>query len=153
MASRLGLPGRSKILVTGDRHYTRWPVIENALRDCLEEFGDVIIIHGAYGITTSKPFKSADALAEYLCREMGILTWPYPAPWEHGRHAGMERNQRMADENPDIVRVLAFHDNLANSKGTLGMVKISLEKGFPVWIYENGRVRKIDQLEFDYNAK
>lgn len=62
----------------------------------------------------------------------------YPACWDkHGRAAGPIRNKRMLDEGkPDVV--LAFHDNLAESRGTEDMVTRAKRAGVPVYIVSHG---------------
>lgn len=57
----------------------------------------------------------------------------YPANWDKfHKAAGPIRNKQMLDEGkPDIV--LAFHDDLENSRGTGNMVKIASDAGVPVY--------------------
>lgn len=56
----------------------------------------------------------------------------YPANWkEHGKAAGPIRNQIMLDAKPDIV--LAFHDDLENSRGTGDMIRRASKAGVPVY--------------------
>lgn len=61
----------------------------------------------------------------------------YPADWnKHGKAAGPIRNQQMLDEGkPDIV--LAFHDDIENSKGTKDMVKRATKAGIPVQVIKH----------------
>lgn len=58
----------------------------------------------------------------------------YPADWEkHGKAAGPIRNQQMLTEGkPDIV--VAFSDNLSNSKGTADMCRRAHKAGLPVYV-------------------
>ena len=59
----------------------------------------------------------------------------FPANWnEYGKSAGPRRNIQMLDEGkPDFV--VAFHDNLMESKGTRHMVGIADNAGVPVYGY------------------
>ena len=124
-----------KILVTGDRTWSDSVKIIDAYEMVCEKFGvqatEVWVIHGAA--------RGADTLAAQLAEELGMTAIPYPAHWCHtkycspkcrrmvGRPAGVIRNQQMLDENPDIQFALAFHSDLAHSKGTKDMVN-RLEK-------------------------
>jgi hypothetical protein len=89
-----------------------------------------IIIHGAA--------RGADSIGALKARLLGwsfdrILA--FPARWhEHGRAAGPIRNRRMLEEKPDIV--LAFHPNLALSKGTKDMVGIARKAGIEVEVHD-----------------
>jgi hypothetical protein len=83
--------------------------------------------------------KGADAAARaWACRPFspGVLIehFPFPADWDkYGKAAGPIRNQQMLDEgHPDMV--IAFHDDLTNSKGTKDMVKRAKKAGVPVYL-------------------
>ncbi len=109
-----------KILVTGDREWTRTLPILTALFNILEEYNlqpdDVTVVHG--------DCRGADKLAAEVAKYMGMKPVPYPADWtRYGLGAGPIRNQQMIDENPDTTLALVFHPDLANSKGTKDMVK------------------------------
>jgi hypothetical protein len=62
----------------------------------------------------------------------------YPADWEtYGKRAGYLRNVQMLEEgHPDLV--LAFTDNLSESKGTAMMVKLAKDAGIPVYVIGRG---------------
>ena len=71
----------------------------------------------------------------------------FPAKWEMGRRAGPIRNQQMIDEcRPDLV--IAFHENIIESKGTKDMVNRSMKAGIPTYLVSGGpeTIRKLDQL-------
>lgn len=59
---------------------------------------------------------------------------PYPANWNlHHKAAGPIRNQQMLDEGkPNLV--VAFHNDINNSKGTQHMVKIAKKAGIPTFV-------------------
>ena len=65
-------------------------------------------------------------------RNNGVKLHEYPADWaRHGKRAGPLRNLRMLHEGrPDLV--LAFHDDIENSKGTAHMVTIAQRAGVDV---------------------
>ncbi len=64
---------------------------------------------------------------------LGYTVHPHPANWDqYHRAAGPLRNREMLKEAPDIV--LAFHDDLSQSKGTRDMVNQALKAGVPTII-------------------
>lgn len=67
----------------------------------------------------------------------------YRADWLfHGKAAGPIRNQHMLDEGkPDLV--LAFHDNIEESKGTKDMVRRALKAGIPTILFGNDEIRSV----------
>jgi len=86
----------------------------------------LVIIHGAciYG--------GADLIAGACARGMEVKVEEYPAEWDkYGRAAGPIRNMKMLKLGADLV--VAFHDNLAASRGTKHMVSIAEKAGIPVW--------------------
>jgi hypothetical protein len=99
------------ILVCGDRHYTDYTTILEYIRS----FTDITIITGGC--------RGADSLAVLAAQELGFDFRIYPANWsKYGKSAGVRRNQTMIDiEKP--VLVIAFHDNISRSKGTVDMLK------------------------------
>ena len=98
-----------KILICGDRNWTD----ENAILDFLNYFQktypiELVIEGGANG---------ADKLAGRVASSLGIPILEIRPDWEvYGKGAGHIRNQQMLDEKPNLV--LAFHDNIGESKGT-----------------------------------
>lgn len=104
-------------LVTGDREWSNRPLIEQVLTNLYSLGYRRLVAGGARG---------ADSIAAAVWR---LLTGDpqsvkeYPANWrEYHRAAGPIRNQQMLDEEPAIELVVAFHDNLAESKGTRDMI-------------------------------
>jgi hypothetical protein len=128
-----------RVLICGRRNFGHKPGC--AFRHCLvcdgEDFqlmkneiwklspDDVVIEGGARG---------ADRLAGHIASEHGLEVVVFPAQWvRYGRAAGVVRNQQMLDEaKPDFV--LAFHHNIAASKGTKDMVQRANRNGIPVRI-------------------
>ena len=102
-----------RILFCGDRHWTNYKVICDVM---IEHRPTVVIEGGANG---------ADTLSLEAAEVFDICVQSFPAEWEkYGKAAGPIRNTQMLDEGkPDLV--LAFHDDIQNSKGTLNMVRQS----------------------------
>ena len=114
-----------KILVTGSRHWTDRKIIERELMAYAYTNLPVTLIHG--------DCEGADRIAGEFAKSLGWTVIPFPAQWKLGNLAGPSRNQRMVDEDPDIV--LAFHDDLGKSSGTKDCVMRARRAGIPVkWI-------------------
>ncbi len=115
-----------KILVCGDRNWTDYDAVYAALDALDAEAGPVTVISGMA--------RGADTHAANWAAATGRSLLPFPADWKrYGRGAGPVRNQQMLDEGPDLV--LAFHDDLAASKGTADMVRRSERAGVEVRKY------------------
>lgn len=112
-----------RVLFCGDRNWRlRKPIAQELLK--LNE-KTTIIVHGAA--------RGADSMAAMIAQDMGFKTEAHPAQWElYGRAAGPIRNQEMLDSGIDLV--LAFHENLARSKGTKDMVKRAKKAGVEVMV-------------------
>ena len=100
-----------RVLVCGDRHWTDarkvWARMSTLPSDTTVVEGDC---------------SGADRLGAACATRLGIPVEAYPADWQrYGRAAGPVRNQQMLDTGIDLV--LAFHSNLAASKGTADMVR------------------------------
>lgn len=113
-----------KVLVCGDRHWT-WAHVApiRAHLAALVSDEQIVIIHGgAPGV---------DSIAHRIARQLGYSVQVYPADWHtYGNAAGPIRNRLMLDQQPDLV--LAFHPNLAESKGTADTVREARRRGIPV---------------------
>lgn len=121
------------VLVTGDRNWADYGMIKDALArrkytEAILRIGPPIVIHGAA--------KGADRLAGYAAKSLGLEVREYPADWKLGKAAGVIRNQQMLDsEKVDLV--LAFHDDLENSKGTKDMVERAKKAGIAIRRYSH----------------
>jgi hypothetical protein len=118
-----------KVLITGDRNWSdEFPidvVIAGLLH--LSQGGNqiLVLLHG--------DARGADTLADTWRDTHGIVVKPFPADWaKHGKAAGPIRNRRMLDEEPDLV--VAFHDDLASSKGTKDCVEEARRRQIPTWV-------------------
>lgn len=117
------------VIVTGDRHagFATWNRI---IRYALTGSADVVLDGGATGI---------DELARHQAEYLDLTTVTVPAKWDRdGKAAGPIRNKAMLTILTTLgnhaydISVLAFHDNLAESKGTGHMVRIAKEAGVRV---------------------
>jgi len=125
-----------RILVCGDRNWIDRTHMMNILDDTFNS-GDTLI----YGCCRGADNIAYDILRQYKTPtgDMDINIKPFPADWDkYGKAAGPIRNQQMIDEGkPDIV--LAFHNNIAKSKGTMDMIKRANAAGIEVRIYAEGK--------------
>ncbi len=120
-----------RVLVTGDRNWNDWSLILSELKEFPP--GTIVIEGGARGADTL-----AKRAAESLFGEGSVEE--YPADWsQFGRAAGPIRNQQMLDEGFPTV-ILAFHPNIAESRGTRDMLKRALKTGLPVKLIVDSEV-------------
>jgi len=110
-----------RVLVCGDRNWGDKELIRTIIRNIMP---DEVITGGARG---------ADSLAYECCKEDGFTVTKIDAKWEkYGRAAGPIRNREMLDKKP--VLVLAFHDDLFRSKGTIDTVDEAKRRGIKVQV-------------------
>jgi hypothetical protein len=112
------------VLVSGDRD---WTDTELTLQRLLTLPIDTVLVHGgAPGL---------DLIAAEIGKYLGFTIYKEPAKWKlYGRAAGPIRNERMYDiYKPDIL--LAFHGNIARSRGTKHMVKYVLPTNTPIELF------------------
>lgn len=113
-----------KVLVTGDRHgFSPWRV-HRVLQDLRPDY-EVLVHGGAPGVDTQ---------AGNIGEELGYEVRVHPADWErYGRAAGPIRNKHMlVMEMPDLV--VAFHRDLAKSRGTANCVEQAKKMNIPIQI-------------------
>ena len=113
-----------RVLVCGDRNWTDEDFMRQWLHDAMVFLpGDIVIEGEARG---------ADSVARNIALSLGLEVLRFPAQWNtHGRAAGPIRNIQMLKEGkPDLV--LAFHDDIAESKGTKHMIQIAQKAGVEV---------------------
>jgi len=126
------------VLVCGDRAWNDRFIIAVILNGFLGiaigEFDDLVVIDGAA--------KGADTMAgewyggsedNVHAIHESVTHVRFPAEWDkHGKAAGPIRNtQMLRDGQPDIV--VAFNNDLENSKGTKDMVRQAMRAGIPVY--------------------
>jgi len=126
-----------RVLVTGDRRYHRLEPIDGLIRELRrlrEDGADALVIHGAAS--------GADTICHNICKQWGVPMHVFPADWQKlGRAAGPIRNSVMLKDLLDgpaaaYRTVIAFHDDLPNSKGTRDMCKRGLSAGLDVVVWE-----------------
>ena len=117
-----------RILVCGSRYWTD----KKCIREWLEKYSKIeldvtVITGGCYG---------ADNIADGIAKELKLKTLVFPAHWEkYGKSAGPIRNKEMLEKGiPDLV--LAFQENLQESKGTKNMIEQAKRFGVDVIIID-----------------
>ena len=114
------------VAITGSRYWgeDRHFVAITKRLDSLSR-ATVIVLGDARGV---------DSIARAVATSLGFADIRrHIADWgAFGRRAGPIRNRAMLDENPQLV--LAFHDDLANSRGTKDMIQAATRRGIPVEI-------------------
>lgn len=113
-----------RILICGDRNWTDRQLIFHELVKATGFTFDVTVIEGEA--------RGADTLGKEAAILQGMAVEGYPANWKRfGNSAGPIRNQEMLDKGkPDLV--LAFHDDIRNSKGTKDMIARAKKAGIHV---------------------
>jgi hypothetical protein len=123
-----------RILVCGDRHWKNYRVILHVLSEVTRPYVLPLVIDGAA--------PGADSLGHKAARFLGCPTKRFPADWStYGKAAGPIRNSQMLREGKPHL-VLAFHNDLKNSKGTKDMVTKAKKAGVPVRIFREKKTRQ-----------
>lgn len=116
----------SLILCCGDRNWTDEVLIKKELRQFIQR--TTILTGGCRG---------ADYLCDKVAKDYGMPTLIMNADWQqYGKAAGPLRNLAMLRMSPSLV--LAFHDNITESKGTKHCVTEALKMGIKVRIITHG---------------
>ena len=109
-----------KILICGSRD---WWSVDTVMKRLSVLPKSTIIIEGEA--------RGADTIARQCAEKLGMMVIKMPADWtKYGKAAGPIRNRQMLDIKPD--KILAFHDNIAESKGTKDCVTEARKRGIPV---------------------
>lgn len=115
---------RFKVLITGSRDWSTDEHIQKIIDQLVLLPENTIIVHGAA--------RGVDNIAAAIALEIGFQVIPYPADWiKYKKAAGPIRNREMHKCEAPFDLVLAFHDDLKNSKGTKDMVSV-VEKLSPM---------------------
>ena len=122
------------ILICGSRDWDDFTTIKKYLEEVKNTADNnlqkpITIIHGGC--------KGADSIAGYLAKQFGFQVRVFKADWnKYGKAAGPIRNKQMLDEgNPNLV--VAFHNALEESKGTLDMVSQAKKAGINVIVIKS----------------
>jgi hypothetical protein len=111
---------KNLILVCGDRNWTSRKAIRDRLMVCPKY---TTILEGGC--------RGADLLSRAVAEELGLEVIEMPANWKlYGKSAGPIRNNRMLSMGPR--RVIAFHNNIIESRGTAHTVSQAEKQGIPV---------------------
>jgi len=118
-----------RVLICGSRSWNE----ENVPKEhTIEEYigalpPNAVIIHGAC--------PGADMTADRIARERGHTVIAFKANWVlYGDAAGPIRNQDMLDIGKPN-KVVAFHENIANSKGTKDMIARARKAMLPIEVF------------------
>src|SRR6266566_1543686 len=124
-----------RLLVCGDRKWTD----RRAIEECISGFGEITMI-----IEGEAP--GADTLARLFAVAKDIPVKSCPADWKrYGRAAGPIRNVQMLEEGqPDVV--LAFHKDIARSRGTRDMVNRAVQARIPVYLYNGVTLELVQKV-------
>lgn len=117
-----------RVLVCGDRNWAHQGVLFEVLDEINSETPITVVIEGEA--------QGADKMGKWWAHSRGLAVDQYPANWNRfGRRAGPIRNQEMLKSGHPAL-VVAFHDRINDSKGTLHMIKASLKAGVPVRLFD-----------------
>lgn len=123
----------TRVLVCGSRDWDDSDIVRAVLDGVLarhkkESHARMLIIEG----DASGADRMAGSWAERNPWDTDLLK--FPANWElHGKAAGPIRNKQMLIEGEPTL-VIAFADNLEESKGTNNMVTQAKKAGLPVYV-------------------
>lgn len=133
----------ARVIVCGDRHYADEKYVWDRLdeQDRRQPGGLTYVIDGTAAGADTFGFNWR------TYRQRGGARF---APhWRHtkdcepscqrpvGKRAGVLRNQQMLDEGrPDLV--IAFHNDIGQSRGTRDMIRRAVKAGIPTFLYEGG---------------
>ena len=118
-----------RILCCGNRNWSNYTIILEELK--IFPSGTIIIEGEA---------KGADKLSAKAANELGFTVLKYPAKWAiYGKAAGPIRNKQMLNEGKPTL-VIAFHNDIASSKGTKDMVNQARKAGLSVKIVNEVKI-------------
>lgn len=108
------------VLICGNRNWNNFRIIEDFILTLPK---DTKIVEG--------DCRGADKISGYLGKKHGYEVIPVPAEWnKYGKAAGPIRNKKMLDKyKPDLV--VAFHNDIKHSKGTIDMITKAIDAGIP----------------------
>jgi hypothetical protein len=136
-----------RIIVTGSRNlYPRAEATRILFRQVDLAFpAEIMVIHGC---CPSNRLRNVDFAFDEAALDLGLQVeqW-HPEQYGAWPGCGPRRNAAMVAFGANIG--IAYHDNLEGSKGTLGCVRLMLQAGIPVLLYDGsgGPGRTILRLE------
>jgi len=139
------IPAGSHFLI--DRYYpTRegWAFDQSQV-DFLREKLDALHLINNFTCVIEGEAKGADTFGRLWAEARGVPVEAYPAGWaQYGHRAGPIRNKQMLSEGkPNLV--VAFHNDIENSKGTKSMIFLTKKDKIPYIIFAQNKAP-----EFDY---
>ncbi len=135
-----GEPIDVRLLICGDRDWTDQSLVDTIIVRIAKKPIECVIHGGAIG---------ADRMGAYAARQCGLKVIGFQPDWDtYGKAAGVLRNTEMLEQGKPTV-VIAFHDWVADSKGTLDMVWKSLTASIPTYLIthtsgEGGRCQRLE---------
>lgn len=98
--------------IVGSRRRKSLADVQRLLKafDELYEEGDTIVSGGCP--------EGADAFAEHIAKQRGVPITIYPARWSDSKHAGLERNTKIA-EACDVLIALVHEDRTGGTEDTV----------------------------------
>lgn len=115
---------RTKKLVSGDRNWSNIDVIADEM---IAWPSDAIVVHGAAA--------GVDTIADLIAEQLGMERRPYPYIRDLGKRGGPARNRQMVAEEhvqgDEVDEIVAFHDDIIGSRGTLDMLFVGRENLIP----------------------
>jgi hypothetical protein len=120
------------ICISGERYTTYFKErIEELLKKYDANYDDIKCIFG--------DCSGVDSDALEICVKLNIAYEIYKPEWsKYGKSAGPKRNKKMIDvldKDKDVL--LAFHRDIASSKGTLNTINLAKNKGVKVFLYSS----------------
>ena len=108
-----------RVIICGDRKWTDKEKMEQVIFELFIKYDELIIIQGEA--------QGADLMAKSIAINRNFEHEDYKAQWHYyGRSAGPIRNKLMITEGkPNLV--IAFHNNIENSKGTKDMIRQAIK--------------------------
>ncbi len=116
-------PNIKRVLICGDRNWKNRELIKQYIYSLPE---GSVLIHGAC--------RGADEISGEYGKERGFSILAFPAEWnKYGKPAGPIRNKQMIVEGKPNT-VVAFHNNIKESRGTANMLKQAEKYNIPYTI-------------------
>ena len=111
------------IIFSGDRNWNNLTLIKAVMERIIVVYGSFTLIEGEA--------RGADILSKEAAKIYAVPFKEFPADWlTYKKAAGPIRNRRMVTEGNGQA-VVAFHNDIENSKGTKDMVNFAKSKKLP----------------------
>lgn len=125
-----------RILICGDRNWSNKSLLRAFVVSVPK---NSVIIEGEC--------RGADKMAREAAEELGLEVLGFEVDWSVGRAGGPIRNKKMLLEGRP-THVVAFHENIAKSKGTKNMLEQAIKAGVPAYLNaENWELLEIYKID------